>query len=168
MLTELRKSQQEAARKAEEARLQAEQEAARIAAEQKAEQERIERERAEAAERARLAAAQAVTTVQTFANTYVYGQCTWYVAGRRSVPSNWGNANTWYARAQAAGWSTGSVPAVGAIATTTAGAYGHVALVEAVSGDSVVVSEMNYYGNGGGWNIRSSRTAPASEFLYIY
>jgi surface antigen len=61
--------------------------------------------------------------------------------------------------------SVGSTPRVGAVATTTAGGLGHVAIVESVNGDGTVrVSEMNYEG----WNIVSSRTANASSFLYIY
>lgn len=102
----------------------------------------------------------------TYRNNYAWGNCTWYVASRRPVPSNWGNARTWYPRAAAAGWKVGSAPAVGAIAATSAGYFGHVALVEQVSpdGTQVLVSEMNYRGLG----IRSSRWAPASSFRYIY
>lgn len=98
-------------------------------------------------------------------NSYAYGYCTYYVAGRRYVPSNWGNANSWLYNARAAGYSTGSAPAVGAIAWEGTGYYGHVSYVESVSGGMVTVSEMNY---GGGWNRISRRTAPASSFRYIY
>lgn len=95
-------------------------------------------------------------------NTYTFGYCTWYVKNRRpDIPNNLGNANTWLTRAAAQGLATGSAPAVGAI-----GAQGnHVVYVEAVNGDgTVTVSEMNYKG----WNITSSRRAPASSFRYIY
>jgi len=98
-------------------------------------------------------------------NGYAYGYCTYYVASRRAVPSNWGNANQWYYNAQASGFSVGSTPVAGAIAWTGAGYYGHVAYVESVSGGMVTVSEMNY---NGGWNRVSSRTVPASTFRYIY
>lgn len=98
-------------------------------------------------------------------NGYSYGYCTYYVASRRAVPSNWGNANAWYYNAQASGFSVGSTPVAGAIAWTGAGYYGHVAYVERVSGGMVTVSEMNY---NGGWNRVSSRTTSASEFRYIY
>jgi surface antigen len=98
-------------------------------------------------------------------NGYSFGYCTWYVASRRSVPSNWGNANAWYYNAQASGFSVGSVPVPGAIAWTGAGYYGHVAYVEGVSGGMVTVSEMNYNGN---WDRVTSRTVPASSFRYIY
>lgn len=99
------------------------------------------------------------------ANGYSYGYCTWYVASRRSVPSNWGNANAWYYNAQASGFSVGYSPVPGAIAWTGAGYYGHVAYVESVSGGMVTVSEMNYNGN---WGRVTSRTVPASSFRYIY
>lgn len=98
-------------------------------------------------------------------NGYSYGYCTYYVAGRRGVPSDWGNANSWYYAAQASGFKVGSVPVPGAIAWTGAGYYGHVAYVEGVSGGMVTVSEMNYNGN---WNRVTSRTVPASTFRYIY
>lgn len=99
-------------------------------------------------------------------NRYGAGQCTQYVAGRRQVPGNWGNANTWYSRAAAAGWSVGSVPAVGAIAWTSAGPLGHVALVEDISTDyeSIKISEMNVTGLG----QISSRWVPVTSFRYIY
>lgn len=100
-------------------------------------------------------------------NTYDYGYCTWYVKNRRgaSIPNMLGNANTWYSRAAAQGMAVGSVPQAGAVATTTAGAYGHVAYVESVNADgSINISEMN----APQWGAVTYRTAKASEFLYIY
>jgi surface antigen len=100
-------------------------------------------------------------------NTYDYGYCTWYVKNRRgtSLPNGLGNANTWYARAAASGMSVGSIPRPGAVGTTTSGRWGHVVYVESVNANgSVNISEMNYKGFG----KQSSRTAPASEFVYIY
>lgn len=98
-------------------------------------------------------------------NSYAYGYCTYYVASRRSVPSYWGNASSWYYNAQSDGYGVGSVPRPGAIAWTGAGYYGHVAYVESVSGGMVTVSEMNYNGN---WNRVTYRTVSASSFRYIY
>lgn len=100
----------------------------------------------------------------TSGNTYTYGYCTWYVKNRRpDLPNNLGNANTWYSRAQAQGIPTGSTPRVGAVGMTTA--YAHVVYIEGVNSNGTVkVAEMNY----NGWNVVSRRTAPASEFLYIY
>jgi surface antigen len=106
----------------------------------------------------------------TFTNGYAHGQCTWYAASRRPVPGNWGNARTWYGRAQAAGWAVGATPAVAAIAWTSAGYYGHVAVVEDVIKDettgkvSVLISEMNYTG----LNRIDKRWVDASAFKYIY
>lgn len=98
-------------------------------------------------------------------NGYAFGYCTYYVAGRRYVPSNWGNAVNWYYAARASGYAVGSTPAVGAIAWTAGGYYGHVAYVESVSGGSVTVSEMNY---SGGWDRVDYRTTSAGDFRYIY
>ncbi len=99
------------------------------------------------------------------ANSYAYGYCTYYAASRRAIPGNWGDARSWLYNAQASGYMTGSAPVPGAIAWTSAGYYGHVAIVESVSGGMVTVSEMNYNGN---WNRVTSRTVPASSFRYIY
>ena len=96
-------------------------------------------------------------------NGYDYGWCTWYVANRRSdigrpVPSNLGNAYSWYVLAQRAGLPTGASPAVGAVAVNQGG--NHVSVVEQVNPDgSFWVSEMNAGGQvsiadstpAGGW-----------------
>jgi surface antigen len=102
----------------------------------------------------------------TFPNHYARGQCTWYVAGRRQIPPNWGNANSWYYHAIASGWHVGTTPAIAAVAWTPAGAYGHVALVEQISLDSksVYISEMNYRAIG----VKTSRWVSAGDFKYIY
>ncbi len=80
--------------------------------------------------------------------SFPYGQCTWYVAQKRIVVWS-GHAKSWLANARAAGYKTGSAPQVGAIAVMTEGGwlgrlYGHVAYVEAVKGNWVTISEMNY------------------------
>lgn len=106
-----------------------------------------------------------LTSYFSGANGYAYGYCTYYVAGRRSIPGFWGDARNWYYNAQASGFSVGSTPVAGAIAWTGAGYYGHVAYVESVSGGSVTVSEMNF---NGAWNRVTYRTTSASSFRYIY
>jgi surface antigen len=79
---------------------------------------------------------------------FPYGYCTWYVAQKRYVPWS-GNAGTWLYNARAQGYKTSKSPSVGAIVVTTDSPYyGHVALVESVSGGSITVSEMNYRGWG--------------------
>lgn len=95
---------------------------------------------------------------------YAYGHCTFYVAKRRPIPQNWGNARDWLTRAKAAGFVTGVNARPGAIAQTTTGRWGHVAYVEKVEAGRVYVSEYNYVG----WNRLSYRWADESDFKYIY
>ncbi len=80
-------------------------------------------------------------------------ECVSWAGWRRAnmgnpVPAGWGNANSWDEGARSAGFTVNNTPSVGAIAQTNAGAYGHVAIVEAISGGNVIVSEMNYDGYG--------------------
>jgi surface antigen len=99
-------------------------------------------------------------------NNYAPGNCTYYVKQRRpDISNSFGNANTWYVRAKAMGYKTGTMAKTGAIGTTTAGWLGHVVYVEKWLGDGkIIISEMNYAGL---WS-RQTRTANESEFLYIY
>ena len=96
-------------------------------------------------------------------NGYAYGYCTWYVASRIQVPNNWGNANTWAYYAALSGWTVSSTPTVGAIAQTSAGYAGHVAVVTAVddTDGTVTISEMNATA---GWGRVDTRTLPISSF----
>lgn len=83
-------------------------------------------------------------------NGYDFGWCTWYVANRRAqlgrpVPSNLGDAYSWFILAQRAGLPTGYTPRVGAVAVNQGG--NHVSVVERVNSDgSFIVSEMNSRG----------------------
>jgi LysM repeat protein len=89
---------------------------------------------------------------------FPYGYCTWYVAQRRYVP--WGgNAGTWLYHAKAAGYATGKTPRVGSIMVSSESWWGHVGIVEKVSGGNITISEMNYKG----WGKKSSRTLSASS-----
>lgn len=128
----------------------------------------LEAEKAKEAERVRLiekARTDALWAAHPAGNDYYIGQCVWYVANKRPVPYGLGNANTWYTRAKAWGFDGGAEPRVGAVATTTAYYYGHVAYVEAVYGDGrILVSEMNYQG----WNFVNTRVTLATDWLYIY
>lgn len=98
---------------------------------------------------------------------FPYGYCTYYVSQKREIPWS-GNAITWLAGAKSFGYATGSEPKPGAIMVTSEGGRtGHVAYVEAVNGDQVTVSEMNYAGFG----VISSRTISANAGVirgYIY
>lgn len=58
------------------------------------------------------------------------------------------------------------MPKIGAIGVANWG--NHVVYIENITDNQVYVSEMNYYGNGGGWDIISYRWTSASEFSYIY
>lgn len=102
-------------------------------------------------------------------NGYDYGYCTWYVANKISVPSNWGNANTWDNLSRASNWTVSSIPRPGAIGQTDAGGYGHVALVEAVSEDGSMIKYSDMNGLAGFGRVGYSDWAPASRFPhYIY
>ncbi len=80
------------------------------------------------------------------------GYCTWYVASKRLITFG-GNAGAWLRNGSAAGYATGSKPAVGAVVVTNESPVGHVAYVEEVRDGKFRVSEMNYKG----FNIRSER-----------
>lgn len=99
-------------------------------------------------------------------NAYGYGYCTWYVKNRRpDIGSYWGNANAWYASAQAAGFATGNDAKPGAIGVSFEGSAGHVVYVESVDGNVVHISEMN---GAAGWNVVGTRSAEETDFVYIY
>ena len=120
-------------------------------------------------------------------NGYDYGYCTWYVSNRRAelgrpVPSNLGNAYTWYRAAVSLGLPTGFTPKVGAVMVNESG--NHVAVVEQINSDgSFLISEMNSYGYDsidtignpkhtyGGWGKRDYKVVPAENvgrYKYIY
>jgi surface antigen len=108
-------------------------------------------------------------TAQYGSNGYDYGYCTYYAAARSGAPSNWGNANTWAYYAALSGWTVSSSPRVGAIAQTSAGYLGHVAIVEQVSADGsqIIYSDMN--GLAGWGRVGTSGWVPSSHFEhYIY
>lgn len=93
-------------------------------------------------------------------NTYYAGQCVWYI--KNIVPwveNGWGNASDWK---YTSGHKVSSTPAVGTVGW--AKSYGHVVLITGITETTVTLSEMNYYS----WNVVNTRTAPISEFEYIY
>lgn len=68
-----------------------------------------------------------------------------------------GNAYQWADGARAAGWHVSQTPHVPSILVLMPGVqgasgYGHVAVVESASGNTVHTSNMNWYANGGGWD----------------
>jgi surface antigen len=115
---------------------------------------------------ARLASAGSFVA-QYGSNGYDYGYCTYYAAARSGAPSNWGNANTWAYYAALSGWTVSSTPRVGAIAQTSRGYLGHVAIVEAVSADG---SQMKYSDMNGiaGWGRVGYSDWVASSYFEHY
>lgn len=107
-------------------------------------------------------------------NSYVWGNCTWYVSNRRAelgrpVPNNLGNAGSWAYNARAYGMSVNYSPAPGAVLVEPVYPLGHVAVVEQINPDgSILISEMNY-----GWalGVYHERTIPADRvnaYQYIH
>jgi LysM repeat protein len=99
-------------------------------------------------------------------DTFPYGQCTYYAATRRDV--TWGgNAWNWFDAANGIR-PEGHVPVAGALVVFHAGWFGHVAYVENVNPDgSFLVSEMNYYADGGGWGRVDDRTITPADFATV-
>jgi surface antigen len=95
-------------------------------------------------------------------DAFPYGQCTYYVASKRGV--TWaGDAWTWWYGARGIR-PEGHAPVAGAIVVFDTGWAGHVALIKHVNPDgSYIISEMNYYGNGGGWGRVDQRVISASD-----
>ena len=77
-------------------------------------------------------------------------QCTSFAAFRLSsvngfeLPAAYGHAKEWGYRAQKEGYRVDQRPAIGAIAWSTRGPYGHVAWVSNVIGDMIEIEEYNY------------------------
>lgn len=107
------------------------------------------------------------------------GQCTWWAATRRLDENWWGlgtYAYQWAYNAPSHGFRTGYTPAVGATVVFQPGvdgasSYGgHVGHVEAVYGNGwFLISEMNFYAYGGGWDRVDYRTVHVgSGVSFIY
>jgi LysM repeat protein len=97
---------------------------------------------------------------------FPYGQCTYYAASRRNV--SWaGNAGWWFGAANGIR-PEGHVAVAGAIVVFHTGWFGHVGIVESVNPDgNFVISEMNYYGDGGGWGRVDHRTISHTDFWSV-
>jgi peptidoglycan DL-endopeptidase CwlO len=75
-----------------------------------------------------------------------------------------GNANQWPGDAQRAGIPIGSTPKAHSVAIWNVGAFGHAMWVEAVSGNTIYVSQYNYDYQG----HYSEMSISASGLTYIY
>lgn len=116
----------------------------------------------------------------TDVNNYYYwafGQCTWWAQYKRQDENltHMGNAQYWASGAAARGYHVGTVPRAGATVVFQpgvqgAGGAGHVAHVEAVyPGGWFLISEMNFYWNGGGWgrvDYRYAHSGSGVQFIY--
>lgn len=104
----------------------------------------------------------------TSINGYPYGWCTYYAASRRNIPNAWGNAGQWLRSASSHGWSTGKSPQAGAIVITSESWMGHVAIVEKVENDKIIISEMNGPAGFGVVGLRSISLDSKKIKGYIY
>lgn len=107
------------------------------------------------------------------ASLYPFGQCTWWVAKQRPdlpfFPERSGDAMNWAKSATAQGFPVGTVPLVGSVAVFQphqygAGPFGHVAMVVAVLGRKIRISEADKNADGG----HSTRTISSRGLQFIY
>ncbi|HEX8731182.1 MAG TPA: CHAP domain-containing protein [Ktedonobacterales bacterium] len=111
-------------------------------------------------------------------NSGEFGVCTWWAwYMRRDEPQlgRLGYAANWISAARALGMRTGYAPAVGATVVFQPGVQGasgsgHVGhVVQLLSGGWFIISEMNFYWNGGGWgrvDYRYVHTGSGVAFIY--
>ena len=99
-------------------------------------------------------------------------QCTSFAAFRLSnvngfeIPAAYGNANEWGYRARREGYRVDNTPAIGSIAWSTAGTYGHVAWVSNVMGDQIEIEEYNY-GIRESYNKRVVKANTMTGFIHF-
>lgn len=99
-------------------------------------------------------------------------QCTSFAAFRLSnvngfeIPAAYGNANEWGYRARREGYRVDNTPAIGSIAWSTAGGYGHVAWVSNVMGDNIEIEEYNYDYKGN-YNKRIVKANKMTGFIHF-
>ena len=109
--------------------------------------------------------------------SWAFGQCTWWAQYERKDENlmHMGNAQYWASVAASRGYHVSWTPRVGATVVFQpgvqgAGGAGHVAHVVKVYPDGwFLVSEMNFYWNGGGWGRVDYRFAHAGggvQFIY--
>lgn len=111
--------------------------------------------------------------------SYPVGQCTWYVFNRvrqlgGRVDDYMGNGGQWGATGRRLGYTVTQIPSAGSMisfAPGTAGSdprYGHVAFVEAVGPDGILISEGNVYGGTTiSYRVISNELAFSSHVSYI-
>lgn len=108
---------------------------------------------------------------------WAFGQCTWWAQDTRRDENlmHMGNAQFWAAVARSRGYYVSSTPKPGATVVFQpgvqgAGGAGHVAHVVKIYPDGwILISEMNFYWNGGGWgrvDYRLAHTGWGVQFIY--
>lgn len=105
------------------------------------------------------------------------GVCTYWANLRyHQLTGNWvtwtGNAYQWADGARLAGWHVSSSPHVPSIIVLMPGVqgasgFGHVAVVESASGNTAHTSNMNWFANGGGYDIVSYYDFTAGSGVYF-
>ncbi|VED30890.1 secretory antigen SsaA [Staphylococcus warneri] len=114
-----------------------------------------------------------VSEAASYKNYYNKDQCTWWAYQRRAqlgkpVSNRWGNAKNWYYNARRSGYATGHTPRRYAVMQSTAGYYGHVAVVERIyNNGNIKISEYNY-NRPYGYGTRIISKASARNYNYIY
>ena len=99
-------------------------------------------------------------------------QCTSFAAFRLSgvngfeLPGAYGNAGEWGYRARREAYRVDNTPAIGSIAWSTAGGYGHVAWVSNVMGDNIEIEEYNYDYKGN-YNKRIVKANKMTGFIHF-
>ncbi|WP_440914531.1 glucosaminidase domain-containing protein [Enterococcus innesii] len=111
--------------------------------------------------------------------SYPVGQCTWYVFNRVTqlggqVNDYMGNGGQWGSTGRRLGYTVSQLPQAGSMvsfAPGTAGSdprYGHVAFVEAVGPNGILISEGNVYGGTTiSYRVISNELALSSHVTYI-
>jgi surface antigen len=109
--------------------------------------------------------------------SWAFGQCTWWAQYERRDENlmRMGNAQYWASGARSRGYTISSTPRTGATVVFQpgvqgAGGAGHVAhVVKVYPNNWFLISEMNFYWNGGGWGRVDYRFAHAGsgvQFIY--
>ncbi|MDO4507980.1 MAG: LysM peptidoglycan-binding domain-containing protein [Candidatus Saccharibacteria bacterium] len=113
-------------------------------------------------------------------NWYGGGQCVgyalWYrnVSGQSplgTIPTTWGNANSWASGAMRDGYRVDRTPEIGAVFQTNSGWFGHVGVVVGFNDEGIIVRETNYSGPYGGLGVVMQSVIPYDSvglFYYIH
>ena len=106
-----------------------------------------------------------------------FGQCTWWAQDQRKDENlvGWGASRNWVAGARSRGYTVSATPAANATVVFQPGVQGasgigHVAhVIKVLTGGWVLVSEMNFYWNGGGFaRVDYRYVHVGSGVMFIY